>query len=190
MYPNGIFSDMCSLSELYLLSPSTTPWNILYIWIYIHYCLWNNANKSKVWRCADHCITNNWLHFQRNGLQISPKWCLLYHLQHHTLLSQCRASKQSGNVKANALSSWTGAISAHEWVQMDQNGWSLGSSFVMLWHFSSYRVWYFDSDVYVWNQWIKEVRTQRRASTVPCNVTTAWDDCHLVCMAVRDRGFM
>ena len=27
---------------------------------------------------------------------------------------------------------------------------------------------------------------QRRASTGPHNVTTAWDDCHLVCMAMMD----
>ena len=32
----------------------------------------------------------------------------------------------------------------------------------------------------VWNLWIEEGRTQRRAGTGPHNVTTAWDDCHLV----------
>ena len=31
----------------------------------------------------------------------------------------------------------------------------------------------------VWNQWREESRTQRRAGTVPCNVTTARDDRHL-----------
>ncbi|KAJ8882984.1 hypothetical protein PR048_014823 [Dryococelus australis] len=39
----------------------------------------------------------------------------------------------------------------------------------------------------VWNQWIEECRTQRRAGTKPRNVTTARDDLHLVCMAVTDR---
>ncbi|KAJ8872507.1 hypothetical protein PR048_026113 [Dryococelus australis] len=39
----------------------------------------------------------------------------------------------------------------------------------------------------VWNQSIEEGRTQRRAGTVPRNVTTAWDDRHLVRVAVTDR---
>lgn len=39
----------------------------------------------------------------------------------------------------------------------------------------------------VWNQWIEEGRTQRRAGTGPHNVTTARDDRHLVRMAVTDR---
>ena len=38
----------------------------------------------------------------------------------------------------------------------------------------------------VWNQWREEGHTQRRASTGPRNVTTAWDDCHLVHMAMTD----
>ena len=39
----------------------------------------------------------------------------------------------------------------------------------------------------VWNQWTEEGRTQRRAGTGLCNVTTARDDRHLVRMAVTDR---
>ena len=38
----------------------------------------------------------------------------------------------------------------------------------------------------VWNQCTKEGRLQRRADTVPRNVTTARDDRHLECMAVTD----
>ena len=38
----------------------------------------------------------------------------------------------------------------------------------------------------VWNQWREEGRTQRRAGTGPRNVTTAWDECYLVCMAMID----
>ena len=41
--------------------------------------------------------------------------------------------------------------------------------------------------VRVWNQWTEESRTQRRAGTGPCNVTTARDDRHFVRMAVTDR---
>ena len=40
----------------------------------------------------------------------------------------------------------------------------------------------------VWDQWREENRTQRRAGTGPCNVTTARDDRHLVFMAVTDRA--
>ena len=39
----------------------------------------------------------------------------------------------------------------------------------------------------VWNQWRVKGRTQRRAGTGPHNVTRAWDDRHLVPMAVTDR---
>ena len=40
--------------------------------------------------------------------------------------------------------------------------------------------------MHVWNQWREEGRTQRRAGTGPRNVTTAWDDCNFVCMAMTD----
>ena len=38
----------------------------------------------------------------------------------------------------------------------------------------------------VWNQWIEADLKQRRAGTVPCNVTTVRDDRHVVCMAIMD----
>ena len=41
--------------------------------------------------------------------------------------------------------------------------------------------------VRVWNKWREEGRTQRRGGTGPHNVTTAWDDRHLVRMTVTDR---
>ena len=40
---------------------------------------------------------------------------------------------------------------------------------------------------HVWNQWREEGRMQRRADTAPRNATTAWDDRHIVHMAVMDR---
>ena len=40
--------------------------------------------------------------------------------------------------------------------------------------------------MHVWNQWRDEGRKQRRARTGPRNVTTAWDDRHLVRMAMTD----
>ncbi|KAJ4444493.1 hypothetical protein ANN_06285 [Periplaneta americana] len=70
--------------------------------------------------------------------------------QCYALLSQCKAFKRSGNVKASAGHAATTVMR-------------------------------------VWNQWIEEGRTQRRAGTGPRNVSTAWDDRHLVCMAVTDR---
>ena len=39
----------------------------------------------------------------------------------------------------------------------------------------------------VWNQWREEGRMQRRAGTGSRNVTTARDDCHLVCVAMTDH---
>ena len=39
----------------------------------------------------------------------------------------------------------------------------------------------------VWNEWMEEGRTQRQAGTGPRNVTTVWDDSHLVLMAVTDH---
>ena len=39
----------------------------------------------------------------------------------------------------------------------------------------------------VWNQWREEGCMQRQAGTGPCNVTTARDDRHLVCMAMTDH---
>ena len=39
----------------------------------------------------------------------------------------------------------------------------------------------------VWNQWREEGHTQRRAGTGPHNVTTAWDDRHLVRIAMTDH---
>ena len=41
--------------------------------------------------------------------------------------------------------------------------------------------------IHVWNQWREEGHTQTRAGTGPSNVTTTWDDCHLVHMAMKDR---
>ena len=40
--------------------------------------------------------------------------------------------------------------------------------------------------MHVWNHWREEYRTQRRAGTGPCNVTTAQDNCNLVYMALMD----
>ena len=37
----------------------------------------------------------------------------------------------------------------------------------------------------VWNQWREQGRMQRRADTGPRNVTTLWDDLHLVRMAIK-----
>ena len=38
----------------------------------------------------------------------------------------------------------------------------------------------------MWKQWIEDGHTQRLAGTGPRNVTTAWDDCHLVRMTMTD----
>ena len=40
--------------------------------------------------------------------------------------------------------------------------------------------------MHVWNHWREEGHKQRRAGTGPRNVTRAWDDRHLVCMAMTD----
>ena len=41
--------------------------------------------------------------------------------------------------------------------------------------------------VCVWNLWREEGRAQRQAGTGPHNVTTAWDNRHIVRMAVMNR---
>ena len=105
------------------------------------------------------------------------------------LLSQCRASKQSWNVKAIA-----GMPRRRERTQYQQVSVLKGDRMVGLMEAGlSYR------DIaactghaamtvmHVWNQWREEGRTQRRAGTGPHKVTTAWDDRHLVCMAMTDH---
>ena len=53
--------------------------------------------------------------------------------QCYAMLSQCRASKLSGNTEVNAsMHHWQGrAQYQHEWVQMRHTGWSLGSRLVI-----------------------------------------------------------
>ena len=77
------------------------------------------------------------------------------------------------------------AMSASECIRMGQNGWSPGSRFVILWHcIQGMLLWQL---VKYGTSGQKRVVRRKRVGAGPHNVTRAWDDRHLVRMAMMDR---
>ncbi|KAJ4439874.1 hypothetical protein ANN_08003 [Periplaneta americana] len=130
----------------------------------------------------------SWGEIKRDGVHIGPTLTSLGHQQGqcYVLLSQCSFQMKWKHESwcRYALSKWKGAISAREfeWGRM------VGLREPDL----SYRDILARTEraamtmMHVWNQCIKEGRMQRRKGSGPRNVTTDWDDCHLVRMAVID----
>ena len=151
----------------------------------------NGPNDYKLGRCVDQCTTDNWLHFQTDGIHIGPTVTSLVSaaMSVLSLLSQCRVSKQSWNVKASTdMPRW------HERAQYQQvNAFELGrmvrlQEAGLSYHDTAAHTGHAAMTVMrVWNQLREEGHTQRRAGTGPRNVITARDDRHLVCMAVTNR---
>ena len=101
---------------------------------------WNGPNDSKLGRCVDQCITNNWLHFQTDGVHIGPP------VTSNVSVMPCSVSADL----PNKVETWklvqvclVDAISASECIKTGQNGWFPGSRSVihdmLLWQLCTYR---------------------------------------------------
>ena len=110
----------------------------------------NSPNDSKLRICIDQCTTNNWLHFQIDGVHIGPAvTSLVSPAMSVSCLAQSVQSFQTkleGESYCNYDSSTRkGAISSSERIRTGQNSRSPGRRFIIPWHCCSYRACCYDS---------------------------------------------